>query len=167
MPTTNAVAFHILVSEHTETNGPVIFVDGSHQVDVDAHAKDSKDWKSGFGESTLKYTLPESLIGDQPCTPMTGSRGTVASMHPLTWHYSSPNLESSNRVLFSAIFNDTNNLPVQPEGTIPRPHYIVSQPMEYNIWKREPASLRCQDMKSFQNQAWPFDWSIKKLDRTA
>jgi ectoine hydroxylase len=142
MPTTDAVAFHILVSEHTDTNGPVVFVDGSHQVPVDPDAKDSKDWKAGFGESTLKYTLPESLIGSQPCTAMTGSRGTVASMHPLTWHYSSPNLETSNRVLFSVIFNNTANLPVQPEDTIPRPEYIVSQPMEHNIWKREPAILQ-------------------------
>jgi len=139
MPTTNAIAFHILVSEHTNTNGPVIFVDGSHRVEVEADAKDSKDWKSGFGESTLKYTLPEELIGEQPCTPMTGSVGTVASMDPLTWHYSSPNTESNNRVLFSVIFNDITNLPVQPEGTSPRPHYIVSQPAERNIWKRASA----------------------------
>jgi len=139
MPTTNAIAFHILVSEHTNTNGPVIFVDGSHRVEVEADAKDSKDWKSGFGESTLKYTLPEELIGEQPCTPMTGSVGTVASMDPLTWHYSSPNTESNNRVLFSVIFNDITNLPVQPEGTSSRPHYIVSQPTECNTWKRASA----------------------------
>jgi len=113
-------------------------------VEVQAHSKDSKDWKSGFGESTLNYTLPESLIGEQPCTAMTGTRGTVASMDPQTWHYSRPNTESNNRVLFSAVFNDVANLPVQPEGTTPRPSYIVSQPMEQNIWKRKPGLLQDQ-----------------------
>lgn len=127
MPTNNAIVFHILLSDQTDTNGPVVFVEGSHDV-ADPRAKHGK----------------AGLIAEQPCAGLTGSRGTVASMHPLTWHYSSPpELEATNRVLFSVVFNDLSNQPLQPKA-------VMNQPMEHNIWKREPAMLRDQFVRPFR-----------------
>jgi len=155
MPATDALAFHILVTEHTDTNGPVIFVDGSHTEEILPEAKEGNDTLAeSFGESALKYTLPESLLIGKSCTAMTGSAGTVASMDPLTWHYSSPNLESTNRVLFSVIFNDVANVPVQPEGTSPRPTYIVNEPMENSIWRRQQVTPSEEIVRAPPSAVW-------------
>lgn len=153
MPTTNAVAFHVLVSEPKDTNGHAVSVDVSHREVSDAHSNHSKDRKAVFGDSALKYTVPEELIGEQPW-----SQGTVASMDPLRSHDSRPNTSLHNQVLLSVIFNDAATSPVQPEGkgAIRRPPHIVSQPMHkpnveispwrspINIWKRKPAFMQPQ-----------------------
>lgn len=147
MPQPNAVAFHVLVSDHTEENGPLIFVDGSHNMDVQIDSKKDDSWQAGFQESGLKYTIDESLVGNAQTRALTGPEGTVCAMNALTWHYSRPNLSSSNRVLLSVILNDTSNLPVQPKGTIRRPHYIVCDPMD--IWTAKPeATQPCTHLRA-------------------
>lgn len=137
MPTTNAIVFHILLSDQTDSHGPVVFVDGSHDV---------ADPQARAGESNLKNVLPLSLIAEQPCTGLTGSRGTVASMHPLTLHYGSPDVDTKNKVLFSVVFNDLSNQPLQPKAA-------ALQYMEHNIWKREPAALREQSVRATKRSA--------------
>ena len=117
MPTTRAVVMHVLAAEHTATNGPVAFVDGSHEMDVAVHSKDDVNWEAGFAEKSFKYTIDSSLIGSAPCTAMTGKAGAITAMHLLTWHDSSPNISTKPRVLLNVVFNDASNLPVQPEGT--------------------------------------------------
>ncbi len=57
-----------------------------------------------------------------------GTRGKTVAMHPLTWHYSHPNESDAPRVLASVIFNDLDNVPVQPAETHRRPEVIVHSP---------------------------------------
>ena len=133
LPLPRLVVFHIFLTEQTPDNGAIVLCNGSHQADVDLCVMDDTDWRKGF-EETLSYTIPHETYEDWPNkTPMLGPAGTIVAMHPLTWHASSPNQSTADRVIASIVFNDLDNLPKPDEAMDERPDFIVHRPDQY-IW---------------------------------
>ena len=129
MSAPHAAIFHILVTDHTRQNGPLILCDGSHKLaNVQIRTTKEDTWQANFGEN-LKFTIPQNDIESwRDKTTLMGTAGAVYAMHPLTWHYSEPNRSENVRTLLSIVFNDLDNQPVLPEGAPKRPEFIVEQP---------------------------------------
>ena len=130
MPEPNCVVLHVLVNEHTTSNGPLVLCAGSHQEDVLPLVTEDDSWDAGFRED-LKYTVNSELVDTwKNKTTMTAPAGTIVAMNPLTWHFSEPNHSDAPRVLFSVVFNDTQNLPTPVPN--PRPEFVVQPPS--TVW---------------------------------
>ena len=129
MPSSRAVVFHVLVTDHTENNGPLVLCNASHKVtSANVITTGEDNWQANFGED-LKFTIQEQAVSDwKDKTVLLGSAGDIYAMHPLTWHYSEPNRSKGVRTLLSIVFNDLDNQPVLPEGAAQRPEFIVEQP---------------------------------------
>ncbi|MDZ7753208.1 MAG: phytanoyl-CoA dioxygenase family protein [Gammaproteobacteria bacterium] len=129
MPDAQAVVFHLLVTDISYNDGPLVVCNRSHRDPLPPHNDSSNlSWEDGFKED-LRYTIDARFIEEwKNQTLLVGQAGALYAMHPMAWHYSGLNLSHSPRILMSVAFNSIDNMPKKFSALLQRPSYITEDP---------------------------------------
>lgn len=127
----------VFLDDVTESNGPLLFVPGSHRSGVvtpkvlDQAPADYAGSPAWLGNLTadLKYTIdpdaPEFRSQASKIVAATGRRGSLLFFDPNVFHASQPNRSGSDRALLLITYNWVGNRPLRLES--PRPEFLCSR----------------------------------------
>ncbi len=139
MPQPRAVSIMILLTKHSEENGPLIVLKGSHEyyyqkswqpsqksAEEEIHHDSAEDYESNG------LVLPEQLstFSKNQYQTICGEPGDAFIMDANLWHFSAENNSQGPRRALFVVLNHVENALVQPFGGGPgRPEFITSREM--------------------------------------
>jgi ectoine hydroxylase len=137
LPEPRLVNVAVMVDDNTESNGPLMFLSGSHREGVIEVRPSASQGGAYAGEpawihnltADLKYVLSREqvryLAARYPVRTAVGSAGSVLLFHPNLVHGSSNNITPIDRCLILVTYNSVLNR-AHPVAT-PRPEFLASR----------------------------------------
>lgn len=132
MPAMRALSCSVLLTDNTETNGPLMLVPGSHRQFISCVGETPDDhYKQSLKKQ--EYGVPDpvslQLLAEQGgIRTMTAPAGSVVFFDCNTMHGSNSNISPWPRANVFMVYNSVENVLAQPKcGLTPRPEHIATR----------------------------------------